>query len=678
MKKRKQKSLKKIRMLFLLLILTAVIMITATYAWFSTQKEVEVTGMRLNVEVAESMQISLDGEKWVQSIEIKDMRQFYGSYSDTSTHQANPITEDDGNTNYVPKELLPVSTAGEVASGKLQFVQGVVTNGETTKLTGITACSEDDLTKTAEISTRQEGDKNHPYMVFDMYLRNISAKTTGQDDLKLNAGSKVYVNTATTDDTEQEGKGVADTGLEYSARVGMIVYGNTVSVTATDTADATVAEQIRGLTAKDTDVAAIWEPNNLNHTTYVVSNNGRGITSTSQAVTTYGIKSAVATAATKEIADVNSTTDTNLVAVNTFKPAYTLANGTNEATVITNTAGANVGLAPNQISKVRVYIWLEGQDPDCIDLASTGDKLSIDLKLTKDGTNLTDKNTYTGTGEGSGNVKIPVGTKLTAATLNAMTEDEKKEIYGQTVTNYADTSSDAQKSVNWKIFHSDGTNIYLIADDYIDRSYVPTGKSGTAVSPSLTYARAFPLAPAADYSGWTDISSTNIATKWLSQYVASGYTSENENIKATAYLLDTNQWGVFKNSSYAEYAIGGPTIELFTASYNATHETDIETQVSSATGYKVKWSTDESFKSYISGLSTDESLYVISDETNALGMWVASPSASYSSSVMFVDYSGYVSNAVSSNTGDGSRACVFLKSSIQIEKQEDGTYKIID
>ena len=135
------------------------------------------------------------------------MRQFYGSYSDTNSHQANPITASDGNTNYIPKELLPVSTAGEVASGKLQFVQGIVTNGETTKLTEITACSETDLTKTATISTRQDNNKNHPYMVFDMYLRNISAKTSGQDDLKLNAGSKVYINTVTTDDAEQEGKG---------------------------------------------------------------------------------------------------------------------------------------------------------------------------------------------------------------------------------------------------------------------------------------------------------------------------------------------------------------------------------------------------------------------------------------------------------------------------------------
>ena len=60
---RSKKSLKKIQSLIFLMLITMVLAITATYAWFSTQRDVEIAGMRLNVEVAESMQISLDGEK---------------------------------------------------------------------------------------------------------------------------------------------------------------------------------------------------------------------------------------------------------------------------------------------------------------------------------------------------------------------------------------------------------------------------------------------------------------------------------------------------------------------------------------------------------------------------------------------------------------------------------------
>ena len=46
----------------MLLLAFCVIFVVTTYAWFSTQRDVDITGMKLNVEVAESLQISLDGE----------------------------------------------------------------------------------------------------------------------------------------------------------------------------------------------------------------------------------------------------------------------------------------------------------------------------------------------------------------------------------------------------------------------------------------------------------------------------------------------------------------------------------------------------------------------------------------------------------------------------------------
>ena len=377
--KRTQKSQKRTKFLLLLIVLTAILSITATYAWFSTQKDVEITGMRLNVEVAESMQISLDGKVWTNAIQMYSMKQLYGTYSAAgeTIYDAATIAEK-GNANYVPTELKPVSSAGAVAAGKLQLVTG---NLSGTKLKDIALCTETDLVDDSDIAARQGNNEKHPYLVFDMYVRNISARTTGTDPLLLNAGSNVWVNAGTSDDTEQEGKGVAGTGLEYSARVGMIVYGNTISTTATS-ADATnpIDLQIRKLAAVGDEKAAIWEPNDKEHIPYVVANNKAGITTTTQAVAT---KAIAAAAAGSEIADLNAA-NANIVDVNTFKPAYTLGTGTNAKTAITDVDGNTVGLKPNQISKVRVYVWLEGQDPDCVDLASTGDKLNINLKFIKD------------------------------------------------------------------------------------------------------------------------------------------------------------------------------------------------------------------------------------------------------------------------------------------------------
>ena len=106
---RSKTSLNKIRSLVFLMLLTLILAITATYAWFSTQRDVEVSGMKLNVEVAESLQISSDGEIWTQSIQIANMRQFYGTYTGTgdgfAIYQAKK-PDDGGNTNYVPTEFI--------------------------------------------------------------------------------------------------------------------------------------------------------------------------------------------------------------------------------------------------------------------------------------------------------------------------------------------------------------------------------------------------------------------------------------------------------------------------------------------------------------------------------------------------------------------------------------------
>ena len=253
-----------------------ILAITATYAWFSSQREVEITGMKINVEVAESMQISLDGERWVQSITLENMRQFYGTYSVTTTHQAN----EDDNTNYVPKEMLPVSTIGEVSGGKLQFMTGEaeMNSSGTTSVT-VTPCSETDLVKTATISQRENGNTSHPYLVFDMYLRNYSSKES--DNLRLNEGSRIWVNAGGR--ASQEGTGKEGTGLENCVRVGLVVYENTAELTSS-------GETIRGLTSAGTNAkVAIWEPNDKEHIQEVITNSGRGVQANTT-MPTYGIK----------------------------------------------------------------------------------------------------------------------------------------------------------------------------------------------------------------------------------------------------------------------------------------------------------------------------------------------------------------------------------------------------
>lgn len=399
--KRTKKSQKKTKFLLILIVLTAILSITATYAWFSSQREVEISSMRLNVEVAENLEISLDGETWANSIIIDNMRQFYGTYTGTSDDHTIYQAYTD-NKNYVPTELLPVSTTGEVANGVLQFMKGEVTNGELKA----SACSEEGIGED-DIETMEEANDNHPYLVFDLYLKNLSSVTDG-DLLRIATGSRVWVDSTTVD--TDAGTGVTGTGLENCMRVGLVPYANTLDPTTAT--GATVRALADGATGK----VAIWEPNDLDHITEVVKNSSRSEfsngTVSSVTVPTYGVlfdSEADGSAAEKyvKIEDVESTSDSKLSVQNTVKPAYATATGTTSPVPLNSTgtdSGAtetsvttgDVKLAMNKITKFRCYVWLEGQDVDCINTASMGSMVQIKLRLDKPQNSNTDLPTYKG------------------------------------------------------------------------------------------------------------------------------------------------------------------------------------------------------------------------------------------------------------------------------------------
>ena len=87
--------------------------------------------------------------------------------------------------------------------------------------------------------------------------------------------------------------------------------------------------------------------------------------------------------------------------------------------------------------------------------------------------------------------------------------------------------------------------------------------------------------------------------KWIRGLTT--FKATNANMKATAYLLDTEAWSSFKDEEEkAEYIIGGPTLELFIASYNMNHEKKINVVIADEVltyGSRrdwMKWSKDES------------------------------------------------------------------------------------
>jgi len=366
MGRRSRKSKRKMNSLFMALLLSAILLIMSTYAWFTANRVVTINGITAKVTVAEGLQISLDGQNWSNSIT-----------ANASVLNALGTVTKDNNTinvnNWIwPSELKPVSCDGILNSNLPVFKDGNITTDGVT-LNGITTVTPNYGATVTTDSTTGEISKGDKLIAFDVYLRNTSGQT-GSDTFQLGTGSKVAL--LSSDDG-----GVEGTGLEYSSRVGVLLYGGNVSTSAQD------QYNICNIAASGAKFA-IWEPNYQLHISDTDAMDGR-ITGTTDPYLTYAVKS---TQSAQNIENVLNNADTTNLSV--VKTTYsTVANTTadmnlNDASTgtvegATVTGATALTLPRNAVSKATIYIWLEGQDPDCNDYASAGGGLQYVIKFTK-------------------------------------------------------------------------------------------------------------------------------------------------------------------------------------------------------------------------------------------------------------------------------------------------------
>ena len=74
MSKRSRRSKRRLNSSFMALLLTAIMLIISTYAWFSANREVLITGITAKVSAAEGLQISLDAENWRASVVVSQAK----------------------------------------------------------------------------------------------------------------------------------------------------------------------------------------------------------------------------------------------------------------------------------------------------------------------------------------------------------------------------------------------------------------------------------------------------------------------------------------------------------------------------------------------------------------------------------------------------------------------------
>lgn len=313
MKKSKSKRRdRKVLLAIIMILFVGIVLTASTYAWFTANRTVTVESIDVQVSTSQGLQISTDASNWKSIVTNADITGV--SYS--------------GALNQIPSgsnTAKPVSTIGTVTNGLMEMYKGTIDTG-----TG------GGNILIAESSVETNGTSGD-FVAFDLYFQSSVAQT-------------VYL----TSNSSVVAKGTS-TGIQNAARVafikeGSVAYGSQPSA----------AQQIRGEVSK-----WIWEPNYDVHTAAAVNNalNVYEITTGQTNGTKLAYKGVKAPIAKANDIPLNSSNTTYFADVTTVGSV---------AAGIPTTTYLNAFDVAEGITKVRIYMWVEGQDVDCEDRASGG------------------------------------------------------------------------------------------------------------------------------------------------------------------------------------------------------------------------------------------------------------------------------------------------------------------
>ena len=262
-----------------------------------------------------------------------------------------------------------------------------------------------------------------------------------------------------------------------------------------------------------------------------------------------------------------------------------------------------------------------------------------------------------------------------------------REYYGQEIDYGVNLDGDTSTN-DWKILYNDGINVYIIASDYVPNTHaaIPT-TLGMSVVENYTY-NLYWSSGNSTKAGGEDIfgsgateGTKKIANRYLKTWKGKTTISTSSNAQMTAALMDTVAWSRFAEGVEGAYAMGGPTLEMWVASWNEKHgdsssdETKQQLYCNNATttGYYVGTTdtpTSTSVSSSIMSATTGygDTLYYphTAAYNNCYGYWLASPSACHGNSEVYVRCNGSVDYDSCGNADYGVRPVVCLPSGIRI------------
>lgn len=267
-----------------MLIVSAIVLTSATYAWFSMAKRVEVESMELNVTSPEGIQISANTSAFTTKLTVDDIK------GASSTR----FTAYEGNINNVPETVKPSSSAFATSGFLPKFFDGSINDQ-------------------GKMDVYARDDVGSGFVAFDLFIK-VKAATT------VKFGSS----TVTCE---------ANPELPTAMRIALVRCG-----TVAEKADAATIKSV--LPGNAPGLKVIYELDASSHTAAATALGASGV------METKGIQSAGLNIATN-----NPFTNTiNGAAIN--------------ATIATAASAAKIDVNAG-ITRVRVYMWMEGNDVDC-------------------------------------------------------------------------------------------------------------------------------------------------------------------------------------------------------------------------------------------------------------------------------------------------------------------------
>ena len=335
-KKKDKRRRRKILLALLLVVFTGIILTANTYAWFTSNKTITVEAIDVQVATANGIQVSVDGVNWKTIITNADLNSTLGA-STLYTTNTNQLPFRTHNNSETPATVKPVSTGGTIANDKLNMYLGELASD----------AGGNTILKSTK-STEAKGDTGD-FVAFDLFFM-----VTQNSTVKLGTGSEVSASA-----------GATNRGLKNAARAAFIKLGK-----ATIGSNASTIQGIGG-----GQEMIIWEPNNNVHTDAAIadalSTYNLSVTSNQQIASYYGVDAVLSTGVSlKDLGSSSNPIGTNFKSVT---PTLKTPDGA-------LTADQNWFTLEAGITKVRFYLWIEGQDVDCENTAS-GDAITYNMNF---------------------------------------------------------------------------------------------------------------------------------------------------------------------------------------------------------------------------------------------------------------------------------------------------------